>query len=63
LPQMIRDTKSLLRTRLDKLMNTFRLTDPPFFAGYQSARVVVDLRGPGTPAAPPQSTPPTPPTP
>jgi hypothetical protein len=36
LPQMIRDTKSLLRTRLDKLMNTFRLTDPPFFAGYQA---------------------------
>ena len=34
LPQMIRDAKTLLRTRLDKLMTAFRLSDPAFFAGY-----------------------------
>ena len=56
LPQMIRDVKSILRTRLDKLMTTFRLSNPPFFAGYQSARVVVDLQGPGSD----EPTPPTP---
>lgn len=54
LPQMIRDVKTILRTRLDKLMTAFRLGNPPFYAGYQSARVIVDLAGPGddTPTPP-----------
>lgn len=52
LPQLIRDGKTLLRTRLDKLMTMFRLSNPPFYAGYQSARVIVDLQGPGGGDAP-----------
>ncbi len=56
LPQMIRDAKSLLRTRLDKLMTVFRASNPSFYAGYLSARVIVDRHGPGDPT-------PTPPTP
>jgi hypothetical protein len=47
LPQMIRDAKGILRLRLDKLMTRYRLSHPQFYAGYQSARVVVDRRGPG----------------
>jgi hypothetical protein len=58
LPQMIRDVKSILRTRLDKLMTRFRLSNPMFFAGYQSARVIIDRRGPGEEEETP--TPPTP---
>ena len=60
LPQMIRDVKSLLRTRLDKLMTAFRLSNPPFFAAYQSTRVIVDLQGPGAGQAPPPPPPPSP---
>ncbi|MBA2436473.1 MAG: hypothetical protein H0W34_09040 [Pyrinomonadaceae bacterium] len=58
LPQMIRDVKTILRTRLDKLMTTFQLSNPTFFAGYQSARVIVDRHGPGGGVEPPA--PPTP---
>jgi hypothetical protein len=53
LPQMIRDVKSILRTRLDKLMTTFRLSNSPFFAGYQSARVIVNRHGAGGDEKPP----------
>lgn len=57
LPEMIHDVKSLLRTRLDKLVTSFRLSDPPFYAGYQSARVIVDRRGPAEvpPTEPPEA--------
>ena len=54
LPDVIRSTTDILRERLDKLMTKFRKTQPVFYAGYQSARVVV-TRGGSTP------TPPTPP--
>lgn len=49
IPQMIRDVKTILRTRLDKLMMAYRLSNAPFYAGYQSARVIVNLTGPGAP--------------
>ena len=54
LPDTISDTTSLLRNRLDKLMTKFKKTSPEFYAGYQSARVVVDRGGSGggTPPAP-----------
>jgi len=57
LPDLIRNTTSLLRNRLDKQMTRFRSANPVFFASYRSARVVVDR---GTPP-PPAPTPPTPP--
>lgn len=54
LPQMVRDVKSILRTRLDKLMTIFRTGNPTVYAGYQSARVIIDRHGPGpTPPATP----------
>jgi hypothetical protein len=59
LPEKIRGIKSLLRLRLDKMMLRFRTADPEFYAGYRTARVIVDRRGPGggddtpTPPAPP----------
>ena len=53
LPQMIGDAKSLLGRRLDKLMTTFRTGNPPFYAGYLTARVIVDLHGPGQNPTPP----------
>ncbi len=49
LPELIRDVMGLLNSRLDKLMTRYRTANPEFFAGYQSARVIVDRRGPGTP--------------
>jgi hypothetical protein len=45
LPKLIADTTSLLRNRLDKQMIKFRKSNPEFFAGYQSARVIVDRGG------------------
>ena len=53
LPQMIRDVKGLLRTRLDKLMTPFRLSAPMFYAGYQSARVIGDRKGSSGAETPP----------
>ncbi len=57
LPEKFRQARTLLRRQLDKLMMAFRATNPEFYAGYLSARVVIDRRGPGKPAQP---TPPTP---
>ncbi len=61
LPGKIRAVKTVLRTRLDKLMTGFRKTDPEFYAGYLAARVIVDRRGPGgdeeTPTPTPTPTP------
>jgi hypothetical protein len=54
LPDLLRDTTSLLRNRLDKQMTKFKKSNPVFFAGYQTARVIVD-RGaaPASPTPPP----------
>lgn len=57
IPILISDTTSILRNRLDKQMTKFKKSHPEFYAGYRSARVIVD-RG-GSSATPP--TPPTPP--
>ena len=55
LPDLITAETNLLRDRLDKQMTKFRLSHPEFYAGYLSARVIVDRGG----SAPPK--PPTPP--
>lgn len=54
LPDVIGNTTSLLRNRLDKLMTRFKTANPVFYAAYQSARVIVDK---GTPAAAKQPAP------
>ena len=56
LPDLISSTTSIVRNRLDKLMTRFKKTQPQFYAGYQSARVIVD-RGGGGGAAQPAPTP------
>ncbi len=59
LPEKIRAAKSLLRLQLDKMMIKFRKADPVFYAGYQSARVIVDRHDPrgGGGATPPRPKP------
>ncbi|MFZ4766922.1 MAG: hypothetical protein ACOYMN_18370 [Roseimicrobium sp.] len=52
LPEVINGTTDILRDRLDKLMTRYRKTQPVFYAGYQSARVVVTRGGNG--GAPPE---------
>ena len=56
LPDLITAQTNLLRDRLDKQMTKFRLSRPEFYAGYLSARVVVD-RGGSAPAKRPTPTP------
>lgn len=56
LPDLLTETTSLLRNRLDKLMTKFKRTNPVFFAAYRTARVIVDRGAP--PAPPKQPTPP-----
>jgi len=55
LPQLLKDTTTLLRLRLDKLMTPFKKKNPALYAAYQSARVIVDK---GAPAAAKQVAPP-----
>jgi len=60
LPDAIAAVTAILRDRLDKQMTPFRRKNPEFYAGYQSARVIVN-RGSTpapTPPAPPASNPP-----
>jgi hypothetical protein len=57
MPDLISNTTSVLRNRLDKLMTRFKKSNPEFYAGYQSARVIVDRGGSGG-SAPPSPTPP-----
>ena len=45
LPRLIAASTSLLRNQLDKQMIKFRKSNPEFYAGYQSARAVVDRGG------------------
>jgi hypothetical protein len=52
---------SILRNRLDKQMTKFKKTNPEFFAGYRSARVIVDRGGSAGGSPPPPTPPPTPP--
>jgi hypothetical protein len=58
LPDEISDTTSLLRNRLDKQMTKFRKSRPEFYAGYHSARVIVDRGGSSGSDQPPPTPPP-----
>lgn len=56
---LFRDASRLLRKRLDKLVLQFKSSAPEFVKEYETARVVVDVRGPSkatkpTPAPVPQ---------
>lgn len=55
LPQAISDNQSLLKNQLDKQMTKFKKANAEFYAGYQSARVIVNRRShhKDTPPAPP----------
>jgi len=44
IPVLIRQGKALLNTRLDRLMNRFRTTNPTLHAAYRVARTIVDRR-------------------
>ncbi len=61
LPGLISSNTSLLRNRLDKQMTKFRKSSPEFYAGYRSARVIVDRGGGTTPGQPAPTPPPAPP--
>ena len=47
LPDAIDNVTTILRDRVDKQMTKFRGSHPEFYAGYQSARVVVSRGGSG----------------
>jgi len=55
---MIANLRSILRRQLDRQMTTYKRSNAEFYAGYLSARVIVDRGGGGgkkpTPPAPPQ---------
>lgn len=61
LPEVLRRQMSLLRNRLDKQMRKFKKGSPEFYAGYRSARVIVDRGGSGGGGS--STPPPAPPTP
>lgn len=42
LPNLIRETSSLLRNQIDRMVSLLRRANPDFVAGYESARVIVD---------------------
>jgi hypothetical protein len=58
IPGLIADVRSILRNRLDKQMTAFKRSQPEFYAGYLTARVIVDRGNPAkkkpAPPAPPQ---------
>lgn len=43
LAEQIRETNSILRDELDRMVNLFRRSHPDFLAAYRGARVIVDL--------------------
>jgi hypothetical protein len=45
LPPVVKTITSILRNRLDKQMLIFKSKNPEFYAGYLSARVIVDRSG------------------
>ena len=58
LPVLISNQTSPLRNRLDKQMTKFKKSHPEFYAGYRSARVIVDRGGSGGPDKPAPTPPP-----
>jgi hypothetical protein len=61
MPPAVKSTTSILRNRLDKQMLMFKKTNPEFYAGYLSARVVVARGGSGGGSPIPPTPPPAPP--
>ncbi|HEV7473022.1 MAG TPA: hypothetical protein VGN90_03170 [Pyrinomonadaceae bacterium] len=59
LPNLLRETTSLLRNRIDRMMSLLQRSQPDFVAGYQTARVIVDRAAThkSTKPAPPSPTP------
>lgn len=57
LPDLLAQTTSLLRNRLDKLMTRFKKSNSVFFAAYATARVIVDRGAPPAPAKQPTTPP------
>ncbi len=53
IPGKRRDLMSFLRQVLDRLMVRYRTINPQFYGGYQSARVIVDLKAKQPPTTPP----------
>ena len=47
LAPLVSETGKLLREQMDKLMARYETESPEYHAGYEAARVVIDLRGPG----------------
>lgn len=56
LPPAVQSVTSLLRNHLDKQMLMFKKSNPEFYAGYQSARVILDRHGKGATAPIPTPT-------
>jgi hypothetical protein len=59
LPNLIRETSSLLRNQIDRMVSLLRRANPNFVAGYQSARVIVDRAATHTTKKPVPAPPPT----
>ncbi len=47
LEPLVKSATDLLNDQLDKLISIYKDSNVPFHAGYESARVIIDLRGPG----------------
>ena len=57
LPETLNNVTTILRDRLDKQMTPFRRKNPEFYAGYQSARVIVNRGSAASPTPPPPAAP------
>jgi hypothetical protein len=42
---LFKDTNGILKNKLDRLMLSFRVTNPDFYTNYLNARIIVDLGG------------------
>jgi hypothetical protein len=58
LPNLIRETTSLLRNRIDRMVSLQRRSHSDFVVGYQSARVIVDRAAKHKPTKPAPVSPP-----
>ncbi len=58
MPDELSGLTSVLRNRLDKQMTKFKKSHSEFYAGYRSARVIVDRGGSGGPDKPSPTPPP-----
>jgi len=56
---LFKQTNDHLRNILDPLMLALRATQPQLYLGYQSSRIIIDRRGPGTSTPTTPTTPPT----